>query len=243
MQNQVFHSEGLKQHYQPIVDMSTQTVLAYEALLRPVDFGMSPDKLIQLFERNGKIPALDLWSIETAIGKASHLNDPPQVSVNVSGKSISDPAFVSRAIELVKQKPAHVLINFEVTETHPICDLASARRFLLAMQEQGSLTGLDDIGTGHASMAMAVALGFDFVKIPAAITTPMTAESLEVITDIVTIAEHHSMLVVAEHIDNDEQFKTIRALGVGYGQGWLFAKAGEHIAKGKNYAPVGVSFA
>lgn len=218
----------MSQHYQPIVSLKTMKMAACEALMRPKT-GRAADKVAQEMERSGLISKFDLWSIKRAIATGETLVSPMLISVNVSGISASDAGFFDGAMALLKAKPDRIKIGFEITESMPIGCMIRAARFVSEAQALGCSVGLDDLFTGHASLATATALGLDFIKIPAEITKHRTPTSEDLIGQACRFADKTGIQVVGEHIDNLEQLLWLKSLGVGHGQGWLFAKASETI--------------
>ncbi len=219
-----FFGGMLTQHYQPIIDLKTMRIAACEALMRPAT-GRQADKVAREMEGTGLIKNLDLWSLKQAIATAETLHEPVLISVNLSGMSVSDPRFCAHALRLLEAKPAQARIGFEITESSPITCMITAARFVAAVKAMGCSIGLDDIYTGHASMATVTALELDFIKLPAEITTSHSSASSAIIGKACNFATKRGILVVAEHIDNAPQLVWLKSLGVGYGQGWLFAKA------------------
>ena len=232
-----FFDGMISQHYQPIVDLRSMKIAACEALMRPAT-GRPADKLAQELENTGLIKNLDLWSLKRAIETSQALDAPVLISVNLSGMSISDSRFCIHALDLLSQMDRSNKIGFEITESSPITCMATAARFVAEARSLGCSVGLDDLHTGHASMATVEALGLDFIKLPAEITTARSSVSEEIISKACHFAEKRGIQVVAEHIDNLDQLIWLKALGVGYGQGWLFAKAGPVIVPGASYSHV-----
>ncbi|MWV14211.1 EAL domain-containing protein [Pseudomonas sp. R-28-1W-6] len=227
----------VEQHYQPIVDLKTMRIGACEALMRPKT-GRPADKVTQEMERSGLIRRFDLWSINKAIAKGESHEAPVLISVNLSGLNVCDPVFFDRAMALLSKKPEHVKIGFEITESMPINCMIKAARFVGEAQALGCTVGLDDLYTGHSSLATATALGLDFIKLPGEITKQRIAQSEEMIRQACRFAGKSGLMVVAEHIDDLGQLVWLKSLGVTHGQGWLFAKATEGIDHSANYAHV-----
>lgn len=232
-----FFDGMISQHYQPIVDLKSMKIAACEALMRPAT-GRPADKLAQELENTGLIKNLDLWSLKRAIATNQALTTPFLISVNLSGMSISDERFCMHALDLLRQMDRSNKVGFEITESAPITCMTTAARFVAEARSLGCSVGLDDLHTGHASMATVEALGLDFIKLPAEITTARSSVSEEIISKACHFAEKRGIQVVAEHIDNVAQLVWLKSLGVGYGQGWLFAKAAPIITPGANFSHV-----
>lgn len=234
--NQGFCGIDCQQHYQPIVSAQTLQAVGYESLIRPAAHLPPPHVLVSNLEANGQVASLDLWSLCAAIRTASALKTiSGPISVNVSGQSISDEAFCRSALELIYACEKPHRIGFEITESAPITDMAVARDFVSKIRKIGCIVGMDDVGTGHAKMDAVEILGLDFIKIPGEITTRKMQNSLSMIQDAIVYARSHKVFLIAEHVDNAEQFRWLRSMGVDMVQGWLFDKAASEISPNACY--------
>lgn len=213
-------------HYQPIVDLGTEALHHFEALARFGSGGPAPT--IRMAEELGLIEGFDLAVAEKAL---QQLRRPGfglmKVAVNVSGRSLGGDAYVDGLLRMTAAAPEHrKRLMIEVTETAAVSDLDGADRRLRALRAAGIKVCLDDFGVGAASFDYIGQLGLDVVKIDGTfvrdVATSDRARTL--IAHLVELCADLKITTVAEMIETDEQAGALKALGVDYGQGWLFGR-------------------
>lgn len=212
--------------YQPIVDLGTGVTHHFEALAR---FGSrGPADSIRLAEELGLIEGFDLAVAEKAL---QQLRRPgfglTRIAVNVSGASLGADAYVEGLLRLTAASPdirSRILI--EVTETAAVADIDAAARRLTALRKSGVRVCLDDFGVGAASLDYLHRLPADTVKIDGRFVREITSDgrARDLVAHLVELCSDLKMTTIAEMIETEEQAAAIRALGVGYGQGWLFGR-------------------
>ena len=160
--------------YQPQLDLETERLHGYEALLRwdhPERGVVGPAGFIAVSERSGLISQVGAWACRTAIEQCARLNREPdsrpvRMSINVSARQLGDPRLAEMVGALVRANgldPA--LITLEITETGLITDSPRAHRNLELLHEQGVSLAIDDFGTGHAGFAYLKDFPVDELKI------------------------------------------------------------------------------
>lgn len=224
-------------HFQPIVDMKTLKLVRYEALSRPLGFVQDTETLIRQMERTGEIRLFDQWVADTVIKALSQLSQGPEVAINLSAKSLCDPLFHDEMEWILDRKPGHVKIEFEITESEAIRDMSMARSFVKRLKGYGCKVGLDDFGTGHARFRVVEDLHLDYMKLSSHLTTLIQTSraAQQVVIKAVAACKARGISVVAEHIDNPNQYAWLRDIGIDHGQGWLFSKAGKELLTQASY--------
>jgi EAL domain-containing protein (putative c-di-GMP-specific phosphodiesterase class I) len=223
---------GFEYLYQPIVDLNTLELVRYEALLRDPN-GCNTQTLIEQWEADGRIVDLDLHTLERVINAASHDPHlkPTPVAVNVSAISIVSRDFQNEAERILWNRPLGVNLSIEITETQPITDLELAQRFVRRARAAGCHIGLDDYGDGHAILRAIEQLNLDYLKLSSTVTTQILHNEAHrrLVLGVVRYAQLRNIEIVAEHIDQFEQYLWLKSAGVALGQGWLFGKAASPI--------------
>lgn len=213
-------------HYQPIVDLTTGAVHHYEALAR--FNGKLPAPTIQMAEELGLIESFDVAVAEKAI---QMLRRPGQgltrVAINVSGRTLATDGFNKTVLRMTSAAPEiRSRLMVEVTETAALADLDAADRRLTELRHAGIKVCLDDFGAGAASFDYLRKLRFDTVKIDGAFVRDLGEASRAdtLIGHIVELCDDLGLSTVAEMVETEAQANALRALGVRYGQGWLFGR-------------------
>ena len=213
--------------YQPIVALDTRAVHHFEALAR---FGGSgPATLIGMAEQLGLIEALDLAVAEKALMK---MRQPGagllKIAINVSGASLADDGYVDALLRMTASATElRRRLIVEVTETAALSDIEAADRRLTALRGAGIKVCIDDFGAGSAGFDYLRRLSVDTVKIDGGLITGVDkdARGRAVIRTLVELSDSLGLSAIAEHIETEAEAEAVAALGVTYGQGYLFGRA------------------
>jgi diguanylate cyclase (GGDEF)-like protein len=223
-------------HYQPVIDLTTGTPVAVEALARwqPADGPpIPPDRFIPVAEATGLIATLGQHILRTACADGSrwHAAHGTAVAVNISGHQLADPGFTdttTRALHDAGLPPTGLIL--ELTESCLI-DTSSERaglKHLRALQASGVRIAIDDFGTGYSSLSYLATLPVDIVKLDRAFAHPRddtTGESNWAYTGaILDLIASLGLTAVTEGIETPEQDHALRTLGCRYVQGYLYAR-------------------
>ncbi len=150
------------------------------------------------------------------------------VSINVSGASICDPAFVDHVIQGLRRTrlPAK-LITLEITEQVAVTDLNWAAQMMRKLREAGFGVALDDFGTGANSLAYLRTLPVTRIKIDGTFVRDMLTDprSEAAIRGVTQLAQAFRLDTVAEFVESAEQAEKLRQIGVERGQGYFYGKA------------------
>ncbi|NBB50916.1 EAL domain-containing protein [Rhizobium sp. CRIBSB] len=214
-------------HYQPIVDLKTGAVHHFEALAR---FGNGqPGPAIQMAEDMGLVEAFDLAVVEKAI---QTLRRPGygliKLAVNVSAASLANDNYVATVLRLTGLQPEERRrLMIEVTETAALADLAAADRRLRTLRHAGIHVCIDDFGAGSASFDYLRGLSVDLVKIDGSFVKDVETNprSRTLIGHLVDLCGSLNLSTIAEMVETEATSDAMRAMGVTYGQGWLYGRA------------------
>ncbi len=199
----------------------------YEVLLRYVDEQgevRTPQIVLSAAERYGLAPSLDRWVIRRlAEYLAAATHDTARYAVNLSAQSLSDALFVEFLKDLFERtgiSPGR--IQFELTETAVVQDIAAARRFMEAMRGLGCGLALDDFGAGMSSFAYLKELPADTLKIDGAFVRQVDAEPLDyvIVNAMAQIGRDLGLKTVAEFVETASILEKLGEIGVDYAQGY-----------------------
>lgn len=220
--------------YQPIVELATGSVTSAEALVRwnhPERGMVSPATFIPLAEELGVIDVLGRWIIEQACSEAAGWDggdelEAPSISINISGRQLSDPGLVD-AVERILATTGldSGRVIFEITETAIMTDTEEALRSLSLIREMGIRVAVDDFGTGYSSLSYLQKFPIDILKIDKAFVEAVAGggQAAALTRTIVALADTLALRTVAEGIETTEQAEHLAILGCDSGQGYLFA--------------------
>jgi diguanylate cyclase (GGDEF)-like protein/PAS domain S-box-containing protein len=219
-------------YYQPIVALNGAHTQGhhYELLLRMEGEDgqlVLPGAFLPAAERYGFSTKLDRWVIRLALNwlqeHSQQLDQLTLCSINLSGHSLGDDAFLEDLVTSVKQTeiPAQK-ICFEITETAAITNLSNATRFIKTLKSRGCQFALDDFGSGLSSFAYLKNLPVDFLKIDGLFVKDIARDPLDLalVKSINDIGHVMGKKTIAEFVENKAVLEKIQAIGVDYGQGF-----------------------
>jgi diguanylate cyclase (GGDEF)-like protein len=226
--------------FQPIVSLRTGELYSFEALVRwqlPNGSFIPPSSFIPLAEETGLILPLGALILQQACEQGRRLrntfpNIPIRMNVNISEKQFHLPSFVEQVKAVLRETgfPAPALC-LELTESVLLRDAEGCAKKIHALEKLGIQLALDDFGTGYSSLAYLSQLPVQGLKIDAHFIQGLTSSSREkvaqnvaIIRAILGLAYTFELAVTAEGIEDEEQRRRVEALGVSYGQGYLFAR-------------------
>jgi diguanylate cyclase (GGDEF)-like protein/PAS domain S-box-containing protein len=229
-------------HYQPIVLLRNKELVGFEALVRwrhPQRGLVSPEAFIPVAEDTGLIVPLGWWVLQEAcrqmhVWQQQFLVGPPlSMSVNLSGKQITQPDAVERVEQILQATGlAPSSLKLELTESLMMEHAEATITILQKLKALGIQLAIDDFGTGYSSLSYLYQFPIDTLKIDRSFVNRMDVEleKLELVRTIATLAWNLSMNVVAEGIETQQQLSHLKALGCEYGQGYFFSKPVDAIA-------------
>ena len=215
-------------HFQPILDLRTDTLSHGEFLLRMCgDRGnlIPPGAFLPVAERQGLIHEVDRWVVRHAIELiASSGGGLGPVGVNLSGDSIARDPELLRIIkeELSRTDVQPSKLIFEVTETAAIANMPEASNFAAGLRTLGCSLALDDFGTGFGSFYYLKHLPVGYVKLDGEFikNLPRSPVDGHVVRAIVGVARALGIKTVAESVTDAETIDLLRKHGVDYAQGF-----------------------
>jgi diguanylate cyclase (GGDEF)-like protein len=219
--------------YQPKVESTTLNVTGVEALARwthPALGAIGPDEFIPLAEASGLMGPLTssvLRQALTACKGWQRRGGRVGVAVNVSADTVMDPSFVTEvAALLTSTNVSPDLLTLELTEGVVMDDPALAAERMAELRALGIKLSVDDFGTGYSSLTYLKGLPVDEVKIDKGFVDDVVQDAADraVVRAVVDIAHTMGMRVVAEGVEQEEQHRVLRDLGVDEMQGYLHAR-------------------
>jgi len=233
---------GVRALYQPIVELDTAQVIAYEALARgPVGSPLeSPLALFDAARAQGRVVELD-WACRAAAvsGVLSGRGRPaPALFVNAEPEALTAVAPDPAQAELVRRAIRESRVVIEVTER--AITLRPAR-----LRAAGFGIALDDVGADRRSLALLPLLRPDIVKLDISlIHNHPSRMSGEVMNGVCAYAEQSGAAIVAEGIESERHLLAARSLGATLGQGWFYGRPAalpDRPTAGRPAAPLGIS--
>jgi diguanylate cyclase (GGDEF)-like protein/PAS domain S-box-containing protein len=220
----------LELHYQPLVNLETNAVTGFEALLRwnhPARGLVSPADFIPIAEETGIIVPIGEWVLRQACQEAVNWPDDVKVAVNLSPVQLKNKNFVELVINVLANSglPADRL-QLEITETVLMQNTFNTLATLQKLRGLGVQIALDDFGTGYSSLSYLRSFPFDKIKIDRSFVQDLSnsKEPLAIVHAVAGLAKSLNMVSTAEGVETNEQRDALQSLGCVEMQGYLFSK-------------------
>jgi diguanylate cyclase (GGDEF)-like protein len=213
----------LRTVFQPVVEIDTRQVVAYEALTRgPADSALErPDLLFAAARRAGRLADLDVACRAAALqaARAAGLRAPYQLLINAEPDALDGwrPAGGADAAS-----PSVIL---ELTERELAARPAQLLQTVARVRALGWGIALDDVGAVPESLALLPLVRPDIIKLDLRLVQDRPSGDIAAVMNAVHAeAERSGTLLLAEGIETEAHLVTARAFGATLGQGWLFGR-------------------
>lgn len=219
-------------HYQPIINLKTQGLIGFEALIRwhhPTAGWLSPSEFIPIAEERGQIEALGEWVLRQAcmqgrLWQEQFPGHPLTISVNLSSRQLKPELSDRVALILAETGFNPKTLKLEITETALMDDPQGAIAILKGLRSQHIQLCIDDFGTGYCSLSYLHRFPLDVLKIDKSFIDHIdqNSEDMEIVRAIIALAKGLKLSIIAEGIEFTTQLQTLQQLDCPYGQGYFF---------------------
>ena len=218
--------------YQPKIDLRTETLVGYEALirwLRPDNTLIPPARFIGVAESTGLIVQIGEWIILEAcrfLARQQSRGYNVTVSVNLSARQFHDnnlPGMIERIIKRTGVEPTALV--FEITESMLMGDTDAAIKQLNQLKRLGVSLSIDDFGTGYSSLSYLKRFPVDELKIDRSFVKdiPEDQNDMDIVAAIIAMAQKMQLRVVAEGVESAAQATFLKQNACYLVQGYYFS--------------------
>ena len=184
---------------------------------------LPPGEFLPVFEHYRMMPQLDRWVVRHTVKRLVEGSRIPGFTVNLSGQTLEDedfPRFVAAQLSTNKLAPERLL--FEIDESDVLLRLGAAQRFANAFRALGGRLLIDGFGRRAVSFAPVKELGVQFVKVDGSICRKLIANdsARHKMNAMLRVGEALGFSVVAECVEDQDVLMRLKAMGVGYAQGF-----------------------
>jgi diguanylate cyclase (GGDEF)-like protein len=216
--------------YQPQYSPGMKRVVSFEALARwqsPRLGLVRPDQFIRVAERSGHIQKVTGILFRKGLAELGNWPSDIGLSFNLSARDISDQAFVLSLLgQILKAEISPSRLEFEITETAVMTDLATSSAILDRLRSSGCKIALDDFGSGYSSFEYLDQLPLDKVKIDRNFIrkVPESTASREIVAAIIALCSKLDLRCVLEGVETEAEMAILAALEPDLIQGYLFGR-------------------
>ena len=220
----------LRLFYQPIVALSDEHLLGYEALIRwqhPTRGLLPPGAFLAAAEDNRLTSRLGAWVLHQACWDAAGWDADLRVHVNISARHLAEPGFSELVADaLAESGLAPERLELEITESTALFAAEATLNAVDTVTETGVTLALDDFGTGYSAITALHRLPIHTVKIDRSfvadvVTEPATAALVQ---GLLQLGQGMGLQVIAEGIEDGDQARWLREHGCAMAQGYAFGR-------------------
>lgn len=224
----------LKVYYQPQVDVKSNKIIGFEALLRwklNNKHFISPNEFIPLAEELGVIVPIGYWVIRTsceALKKWHNMgNSDLRMAINLSRNQLNEENFVDNVVDIIEDIGLDLsFIEFEVTERITLEGNGDIKRKLEQLKQAGARISIDDFGTDYSSFMNLKNLPIDKIKIAMEFIQGIDENKKDnvIVNSIIELAHNLGLEVIAEGVETKEQLQFLKDKTCDTVQGYLYYK-------------------
>ena len=228
---QALNNGEFELHYQPLVNLQTNEITAFEALLRwnhPGRGLISPADFVPIAEETGLIVSIGEWVLRMACKETANWPDQVKVAVNLSPAQLKSKNLVGLVLSALEDSGMRAeRLQLEITETMLMQNTFATLGTLHQLRKLGVQIAMDDFGTGYSSLSYLRSFPFDKIKIDRSFIADLSngAEPRAIVHAVAGLAKCLNMISTAEGVETQQQLDTLQAVGCTEMQGYLFSRA------------------
>jgi diguanylate cyclase (GGDEF)-like protein len=221
-------------HYQPKVDAQTGRIVGAEALIRwnsPKRGIVPPGQFIPIVDDIGLGSRLGEWVLNTACAQLAAWDRMAlpaiTLSVNISPVQFHQTDIVTMVLTTLAQHGlAHDRIELEILEATAVEDSEQTRVKLKQLREHKLNIALDDFGTGYSSLVYLTRIPANVLKLDLEFIRTLSSDRRQasIVAGIISLAQGLGMQIVAEGVEEKEQWNMLKSMDCDLLQGYLFSR-------------------
>jgi diguanylate cyclase (GGDEF)-like protein len=225
--------DELTLHWQPIVDLTTMTIMGLEALVRwdhPERGLLYPGEFIAFAEATGLISDIDEWVASAVTAQRQswqQIGLDPYVGFNLSPQIIQRPEAIARLVRRLQRHDTNLdHVTIELTESAAVFETGRLAQLIAELDGAGLTVGLDDFGKSYSSLNRLREISARWVKLDRAFLTdvPGNPTATRVLLAVIDLVRALEFDCVVEGIEHEDQLALLRDQGVTAGQGFLLGR-------------------
>jgi diguanylate cyclase (GGDEF)-like protein/PAS domain S-box-containing protein len=227
-------------YYQPLIDITTNTIVSVEALLRwkhPVSGLIPPAEFIPIAEETGLIIPISKWVLQTVCDqiacwqKIDENTAKIRIAINLSARQLKERNFAETVVSILNKTGINgKYLTLELTESLIMSNIDRNTKIINSIKKQGINISIDDFGTGYSSLNYLRRFPIDTLKIDRSFitdiigTTKTSVDAAAIVLAIIAMSHSLKMKVVAEGVETIEQYNFLKKHGCDEIQGFLISK-------------------
>lgn len=235
-----FDNNEFQLYYQPIVSMTSGTVVGFEAVLRWLspDAGpngaelIAPGAFLDALRASPIVVPMHAWVLRQCTRHTSNwsrrLNTPSLFgSTNLDASFVRDERFINVVLDAIHEtnlRPTQVLLDVNGHTAGPQLNLLWPS--LQQLKAEGVGIALEDFGIGYGSPDLLRRCRFDVIRLPRVLVKGLglAEEDRVIVTSLIRMAHDLGCYVIAEGVETQQQARILREADCDLAQGFLFGK-------------------
>jgi PAS domain S-box-containing protein len=215
-------------YYQPIIDNTNERIAKYETLVR-IEYNnevIPPAKFIDVAKQGIYYSKITEIVLSEAFDIVKKMKD-YDISINISEIDIEKEIVRELIYELLNENKEYAkYVTFELLEDADVEKYEVLDEFINKIKNLGVTIAIDDFGSGYSNFIRLINYKPDFLKLDGTLIKNIHKDkfSYSVVKAIVEFAKANDIKTIAEFVENEEIYKTVKDLGVDYSQGYYFGK-------------------
>lgn len=226
----LYSAQDLSAVFQPILDFRARGYLGFEGLIRgPADSPFhTPAALFAAARELGITVEFERLCRKVVLEGFARQRLPGRLFINVSISALADPYFIkTETAEMLAPLGLHPSqIVIELTENQHVSDFSALHDVLATYRKFGYQIAVDDLGEGFSNLRMWSEIRPEFVKIDRHFISGIADDALkfQLVRAMQELGETSHAALIAEGIETEAEFSTVRDLGISFGQGFLISR-------------------
>jgi EAL domain-containing protein (putative c-di-GMP-specific phosphodiesterase class I) len=212
--------------FQPIIDARNKSCIGFEALLRSDEPSLPhPAAALEAAKRLGQLETVGR-KMRDRVAEVFRVDRRTELLfVNLHVSDLLDPHLLSPSSAL-SQLASQVVL--EITERAILDDITDVSQRVAALRELGYRIAIDDLGAGYSGLTTFALIEPDFIKLDMALIRDIDQKPMHqrIVRSVLQLCQDMGTTAIVEGVESEAEFETLRALGCGFFQGYLFARPG-----------------
>jgi EAL domain-containing protein (putative c-di-GMP-specific phosphodiesterase class I) len=210
--------DGLSMAVQPIVDVRTGSIYAYEALARFAGSTEGPLHLLSMAAMLGKRDALERACLRATLDLFARRPAGTSLSVNLSAPVLLDPM----TLEMLDERHDLRGLIIEITEETLVQSDMQLRSTIAPLRERGARLAVDDMGAGYSGLRQITTVQPSYLKLDSSLISGIhhDQDRAALVGALVGYSNQVGSLLVAEGVEYSAELRVLSELGVPLAQGY-----------------------
>lgn len=215
-------------HYQPIIDLSSNKIAYFEALVRLIDKKgnlIYPHEFLPVIQNTFLYSKLTKEIIEYNV-EILKMYPSITISINLTPSDLFNKSTMALLKNIAKDKEISKRIYLEIVETENIVSYQKMEEIIKLLKKYNYTIGIDDFGSGYSNFIYLIKMNIDFLKIDSTLIRNLDKDetSFIVVSTIKNFCKETGIKTVAEFAENRTIYEKIKELGIDYVQGYYLGK-------------------